>query len=403
MRVWIDVYDASDNRLGEGPVRSVQAVAVTRKLDGAGDYRLTVRGTDPRALLLLLNERRVVINMELADTVREVGSGVIKKRAISESGDTLALRGPDRMIALTNTNTLVGRSYSDEPIASVISDLIGLVPGWSATVDAGLGNYTGRFDGETVLKALQTIAKQQGVHFRRSGLASIEFGALGDDSGLWIVGKGRIGQELYQNDDIALIDKLDLDSSSEAVANWIIPLGGKISGSALTLEHSTRTAPYTIQTMTGPDGGTIYYLSDASSIATYGTIQIVKSWTSIKPLSSDPADVILASNMLYDAAVAWITRYSVQQDVYKVAVQKAWARAILPGQKVHIRYRGFVYRDGLIVDYLDVDTDFWVLEVTESLGATQSVALKLAAVDREEPSAAKAIVDTMDDVRELTK
>ncbi len=406
MRAWLDVYDAAGNRLGDGPVRTVESVTVTRKLDGAGGLDLVAAGTDPRALALLTGGRHVVALALLGGRVRELGRGVVRGRQIGADGASLAVRGPDELSALGQVSTLLGRAYTDEPLADVIADLVGLVPGWSATTTVGLGTYSGRFDGESVLKAIQTATEQQGVHFRQAASGqAIEVGALGDDSGLWIVGKGQVGQEIYQNDDVALIEALQLDHSSEAVANWIIPVGGGEGAARLTLAASTRTTPYAIESLTGPDGNPVYYLRDTTSIAAYGLMQRRLDLPNIVAASSDPADVARAADMLYDAAAAWLARYSLAQDVYDVTAQKAWARAILPGQKVHIRYRGFVYRDGATVDWLDVDEDFWALEVVERLSASagQAVGLKLGSVDRLPSSAAQALVDAIDTVQTLVR
>jgi len=406
VRAWLDVYDAAGNRLGDGPVRAVESVTVTRKLDGAGGIELTVAGTDARALGLLVGGRRVTAWALLGGQARALGRGVVRGRKIAADGATLAVRGPDELSALSQVSTLPGRVYEDAPLADVIADLVSLAPGWSATVAGGLGAYSGRFDGESALKAIQTVTEQQGVHFRQAASGQvIEVGALGDDSGLWLVGKGRIGQEIYQNDDVALIEALTLDHSSEAVANWIIPFGGGEGAARLTLAASTRTGPYAIESLTGPDGQGVYYLQDAGSIATYGLMQQRLDLPNITAASSDPADVARAADMLYDAAAAWLARYSLAQDVYEAAVQKAWARTLLPGQKVHIRYRGFVYRDGATVDWLDVDEDFWALEVVERLSASagQSVGLKLGSVDRPASSAAQALVDAIDTLQTLTR
>lgn len=48
----------------------------------------------------------------------------------------------------------------------MVSSLVGLAAGWSASIDAGLPTISARLDGASVLKALRSIAKHNGLHFR---------------------------------------------------------------------------------------------------------------------------------------------------------------------------------------------------------------------------------------------
>lgn len=397
MRIWADVLDAAGNKLGEGPITSVISARVTRKLDGAGSVSITVPGTDSRAVDLLQNERRLIVYGNLGGSKREIGRGIVKSRSIqeNESGWRLQAEGPDTLHELKLKNTLLAREYDLDTIEDVIDDLAGLAS-WTADVDSGLGTMYARFDGASVLKALQSIAGQNGLHFRFKSGTELEFGALGVDSGLRIIHKNQAPAELYTNDDVALIERLRVSYESEAVANWLLPIGAGEGEAALTLERSTRTSPHTIQSMTGPDGRTLYYLKDTASITTYGQIEKVGTFKDISPLSNSDTDIENAANALYDAAVAWLERHKDQQVAYSVTVKKAWATTIKPGDKIHVSYHGFVYRDGEKADYVDIDGDYWVMAATENIGHTQAVSLTLASVDRHELDNAQVVIGRLE-------
>ncbi len=398
--LWVDVYDAGGNRLGDGPVTSVVSASVKRVLDGAGSISVVFPATDQRALDLLQNERHIRIFVEHDSTTRELGRGVIRQLRLDvrESNMRLRATGPDELDALSRKSVLLGRKYDNQGISTIVNNLLTLVSGWTATVDGGLGNLSTRFDGSNVLKALLTVVEQQGLHLRAGTSSnSIEVGAFGADSGLLVYGPlERVTSELSARDDMLLIETLSQTNKSAGVVNWIVPLGAGNGEAALTLEHSTRTAPYAIQSMTGPDGRTLYYLSDSASIAGYGQIERILVFKDIAPVENNATDVELAANALYDAAAAKLERISQLQETYKFACRKP-RQTIRPGDKIAVRYKGVIERDGQPLTYADVDDDFWVLAVRERVGLDGiRLSLEVCTVDQHALDAAKIIVGALD-------
>jgi hypothetical protein len=155
----------------------------------------------------------------------------------------------------------------------------------------------------SVLKALQLLADQQGLHLRLGTThRRIEFGAFGEASGLTFINTQAAPAALYGNDDVALIERFTVEHSAEVAANWLIPLGAGEGVAQLTLQHATRIGLYTVQSMTGPDGQTLYYIADAASIAALGRIEKVGVFYIAPVTNSD--DIENAANALYDAAYA---------------------------------------------------------------------------------------------------
>lgn len=401
MRLWADVLDTNNRKVGDGPITSLLSASVTRALDGAGSISVDVPLTDERARTLLTNEARLRIYLEEDNVQRELGRGTVRNVKLSGNASSyrLSADGPDALDELKRYNTLLGRAYAGQSVEDIAAALVGLVPGWTVSADAGGNLYSARLDGVSVLKALLTMVEQQGVHLR-PGTApnTLEIGAFGDFSDLVLINPTMAPAGLYANNDVALIENISLTQNSEAVANWLLPIGGGEGTAALTLEHSTRSWPYVIQTMAGPDGRTLYYLTDDASVALYGTIQKVGTFKNISPVTNSAADVVNAANALYDAATAWLQRNSVVQDSYAVTLKKT-RQNLRPGDTVRLLYGGVVLRDGEPYTWLEVDELFWVLKVTERVTASGlSTSLEISTVDRHREDAASIILGALESI-----
>lgn len=403
MRLWIDVSDAAGTRLGAGPVANVTSASITRKLDGVGALSVETPLTDPEALRLLDNERRIALWYEIDGQQRQIGRGIVRGRVLAESNRrALRIDAVDEMDELKRVNTLLARIYTQQAASSIAADLVGLVPGWTVSASGG-GLLTARFDGASVLKALQELCEGQGLHLR-AGLTprSIEIGAFGAAAGVRIV-QPELAVPGGGGDEVAYIESIELEQSSEAVANWIVPVGQGEGEAALTLARSTRTTPYPIQT-TMVNGRLHHFISDGASVAAFGQIQRVMTFKQIGAISNSDADLTNAANALYDAAAAWLARNAQRLETYNVRLRKV-RRTIRPGDRVRLAYRGRVQLvDGRTATYIDVDADFWVIEARESFGLSGVVTtLKLANIDRVAQDEAAIIVGALEaiNIREL--
>lgn len=400
--LWADIYDASGNRLGDGPV-ALRDAAVKRVLDGVGSVTISVPGTDARAVSLLVNENRVRVYYRPTEDgpTRELGRGIMRVKKASGTTDawTVTMDGPDELDELTRRSVLLGRKYSATAASTIAAALTGLVTGWSATASGG-NTTDARFDGMSVFKALLALAEQQGLHVRLGDSAKeVEFGAFGASAGLTLVNPAQLHPAAYANDDIALIESIHVEMNSEAVCNRLFPIGAGIGEAWLTLENATRTSPYTVGSLTGPDGATMYFLNDAASLTAYGTIEKVGRFSEIAPLSNSAADLENAANALYDISAAWLQRYSQRQDVYAVTCRKV-RKLVRPGDKVHLLYKGVVVRDGAVVDVLDLNAEMWVMEAEERVGVEGAVLdLRLSTVDRHAMDSAQIVIGALEELQ----
>lgn len=402
MRIWADIFDASGNRLGSGPVTTITSATVNRMLDGAGQISFSVPDTDQNAKTLLTNERRFVLWVEDGAGIREMGRGIIRNLTSNygDGGWVLNVSGLDTLNELQRVNVLFNKSYNNQALNTIVSDLVALATGWTVTCSVTTAT-SARFDGVSVLKALQSLCEQQGIHLRLGASGkTIEVGAFGTLSTL------RVQNVQHLNADVtgvAPIESLRLSSSTEAVANKIYPIGaGQNVDSALTLRLSTRTTPYTINNAT-VNGRTVYYLQDATSISAIGEIVKVLEFKEQVSLGNNDTDEIRAANALYDWASAWLQRNSSAQDSYSVTVRNP-RQTIRPGDKIRTIYKGRVETADGVYTYRDLDAELWVVEADERVDVDGiTLRLTLSNVDKRETDTATLVVNQLERVNVVTR
>ena len=379
--IWVDVYDASGNLLGNGPVM-LRFARVNRVLDDMGRFSLQV-SADDYAISMLQRGRRLFIYEENAyGTVREVGNGIVEKRTFTENDSdiTMTVEGNDLLKELTQVSVLLGRVFDETQALAVIAQLIALKSGW-ATSCTETFLITRKFDAISAFAAIQQLAKDYGYHFRLGTERTLEFGAFGDVADVLIVGPDHAANEEVVADNVGVVERIDVIYESAGVINWLIPMGAGTAAGTITLANATRTSPYTIQSDTGPDGQPFYYLKDQDSIDAYGEVQATFVKQNIVPLSQTQAAIKRAANALYDAAAAFLQRHSDEQVTYSLVV-RGLAVKLEPGDRVRLRYTGYAWNGDEQVDWLVIDADVWVMEVEERVDLDgSSIRLQLSTVD----------------------
>ena len=396
MRIWAEVVDAAGDILG---LVNLVSVSVARRLDAAGDIQLSVPTSDPQAVKYMQVGRYVHVYVKKSDlhTSELIEKGVLMHDTISigSSGSQVTQwQATDGLEDFRRENTLRGRVFNNRGIVSVVNDL--LPEGWNAAFKGVSGNTSQRFDGLSYLKAIDRIRDHHGYHFRLgAGANRLEFGSFGEYQGIRVTNAAVSDQRLLANRNLVLIEKLTVAEDGYDVVNWIEPTSGPADG-PLTLKRSTRTSPYPIQTMVGPDGKTIYYLADNDSISQYGTIKAVLNPKAlILPVQASTSALINAADVLYDWGAATLARRSQLQKTYQINGIKV-DKSIRPGDKIWLVYRGEVVQRGQVVQYVDIDEQLWVLEVSESYGVNgHTVSWQVSTVDIVPMSAANMVADVI--------
>jgi hypothetical protein len=402
IETWVDVFDSSGNKLGDGPVVSIFSVSVDSVLDGAGSFNLSVPATDRRANVLLTNENRVQIWQGDETSKSLIGQGIIRQRTLndSESGMQMTLTGPDILDELTRRNTLLGRIYNQQPLGHVLLDLISLVPGWSISIEGGISSQLidARFDGVSILRAITIICEQYGHHFRLSAneLKTVEVGTFGADSGRRVNRVQTITAETLNNPRLLFVRSIEADERTEEVANWVMPVGAGEGIAALTLAKSNRTSPYPIQTVTAPNGSTLYYISDTPSITQYGELRNVVQFKEIAPLSNSDVDIRNAANALYDATVIYLQRHNQAKKDYQLEVHGV--DNLSPGDKIRIDYVAEIEAsDGQRLEYFAVRGDFWIMTISKTISDSDQVSMvTVSNIDRYSQTEAEIVANAIE-------
>lgn len=237
----VTVLDAAGTPLGDGPIASVASADLEVVLDRVGSMRITVPATDPRAALLVNDRRmRLLVESPIVGMVTHVDA-YIRRVSVATGGLSIVAEGPLIQDKLGQITCGVARVYNNVPVADVIASLVAGT-GMTATVDAGLGNISARFDGASRLAAILSIADKLGLHVRPVGGTGIAVGAFGADSGKILTNIPHLWAGMETNNTIIPITELEYVSESSDVVNMIIPLGAGDGDSQLTLAHVTDPA-----------------------------------------------------------------------------------------------------------------------------------------------------------------
>lgn len=403
----VDVFDASGNKVGTGPLLTATQFSITRELDGVGSFNLNFPASDYQVVSELVNERRIEVYTfsPLRDERVLIGSGIARNLSFQKNagGETLVVSGPDRLDELKRVNTWIKWEQSLTTIATIFEQLVALDANWTASLTgfAGTNDQNIRLDGLSALAGLQELTKRTGIHFRLStdGGRTIEGGAFGDDSGVTLTSApSQIFYEMNTRENTGLFESITLQFQSEEVVNTIVPLGPGDFEAALNLAYSTRTSPYTITSFVA-NGITLYKLTDAASVTLYGAIEKMLE-TGVSAISNSEQDLINAANASYDLAATFLQRYSVKQEVFSVTVRNL-GTSLKPGQKVRVVYGGFAYdKEGNPAKWLDINDDYWVLQVTERFDLSGRVQdLQLSNVDIPMRNGARIVIGELERIK----
>lgn len=403
MQIEIEIQNASGTLSTPGPITTATSVTVTRRLDRAGSVKWSAPASDQRVLEFVQSKRRAIIRVDSLNgqPITEIARMVIETIGddYSASAYNRSISGVDSIGELKFINTRRGRKFAAARVDSVFSTLLGLVPGWSYTGEAE-NLISARFDGASVLKAINALVEQQGIHFRQSATNQnvLELGAFGESNGLTILA----GQPTLHAYDPCLLyaESLHVEEESSDIVNWIEPIGAGRGDAAITLERSTRTSPYPIVTETGPDGRTIYAVQDQGSIDKYGLVELTGEFKGITLVGTTLADQIAGANALYDMTVAHLLRYKDPYFSYGMTV-RGNTRNLKPGDKIAIHGSFPIVDDmGYVAGERYLDTEVWIMEVAETISTSgRSTSLTIASVDRVAASGAEIVVGRLEQIR----
>jgi hypothetical protein len=474
----IDLLDASNNPIGDGPLQNVLSVSAQEKLDEAGQVSFTVPATDTRAATLIDQADRFRVRLSSGAFIY----GIIEKDTLDAAIDqpTRTITGANMLRELSAYTMGWWCFYANSNINTVILPELVAGTGWTlGTIDAGLGTLYYRFDGDSRLAALIKIANNTGMHFRLgTAFRSIDFGEFGVSSGVTFqnVPDGRPAW-----DDLVIIKSLQVISDRGPVVNRIYPWGagqdgGDTNRAKVSLFHLTpgdsrwqyikckpgvRGATATV-TAVGADGKQYIttettgffdnpitqllwcYDPDALNLGCAydfvidevhaGADVLVRGSPTIpaEPASfpvylisnpqlyiedatayaDDPHEAVIifsdvsltnlslgafesAASQLYYRAAQYLATHKVPQIAYAVSVFNC-PDTLHVGDLVHVTYSGTVTRNGVTIDWVDVDTDLFVINITRQYNAdgSTSATVEVSNLQRQTSDSTLAVAES---------
>ncbi len=422
MRVWAEVYNPSGVKVAF--IDAIISANASNRLDEAGTFDLQC-GLDQDVIDHLINGNEIALYGQEDNEPKLLWTrGKIVQPRIQETGDNLSIsiNGRDQINELNFRTVGLGRSYNAQTVQAIMSDLVELVPGWTALVETASAArlQTARFDGSKVLRAVSQSVKQLGLHFRLGNSRTLEVGAFGTAAttanGTAIramKAPSSAGRELYDNDAVLLIDTISVTPDFDPIVNWAIPMGAGEGTAATTLKDTTYqilntdnsiyragTIPtYPIYRRVNTFGVAEYYV-DASNGDDLR--QDTLSFKTIGPIANSLLAKQLASDALADAAIESLRRTRDELISYTLTAQKMRVD-LNPGDLIHVQYKGVVPMTGdpkatrPTLVYIDVDEDLWVMGVQRSGSDSKFVTtLQVSTIDRHVMTEADLVVQVMD-------
>lgn len=238
----IDLLNGSGVPIGDGPLTNVLNVSVGEALDEAGQIQFSLPATDYRAATLIdqAAKFRVRLHDDRGVEADRYIYGVLGGDTIDAASEqpTRQVQGFDLLAELGNKAVGWWCFYENSDINTVILPDLIADTNWSlGTIEAGLGDYTQRFDGDSRLAALIKLTQQLGKHFRMgSTLRTLDFGTFGTVSAVRLTNVQHALRAQDANTNIAIIGSLQLTSDRAAVIHRIYPWGAGEDGGNINRE-----------------------------------------------------------------------------------------------------------------------------------------------------------------------
>ena len=493
----IDLLNGSDIPIGDGPLHNVLNVSVTESLDQSGQIQFTLPATDYRAATLL--DAAVKFRIRFDDAAGTYVYGWLAGDTLDAASErpTRQVQGFDLLTELGNKSIGWWCYYEAENLNTVILPQLIANTGWSlGTVDAGLGDYTQRFDGDSRLAALIKITQQLGKHFRRgSTLRTLDFGAFGALSPIRLtnVHHALVAQET--NEAIAIIGSLQLIRDRAAVVHRVYPWGAGDDGgntdrekvslwyldkadsrwADIGITQGVRGGTTTV-TAVGADGHQ-YITSDTTGFIVWpiqqlawvtdpddltqefgynfvvdevhtdadvivrgspllpgapgnpipaptvfpvtliGNPQLYLQTTDYDPAAPLEATIIfndiksigssaellaMMAPQLFLRAQRYLQTHSVPQRTYRISVIAA-PYTLRVGDKVRVIYTGAVTQSGVTVNWIDLDEELYLINITRTFSAdgSQSATLDVSNIDMQPLDEASALAGNTEQVNAI--
>lgn len=372
--MWIDVYDTGNNKIGFGPIRNVEFFEATAMLNGVGTYRFGGIPTDEHTMDLLMDDsgQRIALGWEIVDGAQTyVGGGPIHQRIVTgeEGGWKLEISGPD-LLGLLTYDTIGALSLSGSGATS-LTTLLGLVSaqGWTTSLEAGTPNFVAKFSNETLINALIAVANKIGGYFYHdhAGTSIHRLKWIYTFASSGVVASGNANPlAVERNPNLCLITSIKETQDSWDIINTVVVYGAGIGETRFNMSSATiwpdgtsLSGSYVLHGQTYTFNRATNTITNATSIAAYGTRKMELPFKLVRPLKNLDPDVIEAANFLVLAAVTWLSTHSRAEKFYEIGIA-GLRQFLLPGCTILAQVHKWVNGRKPI----DIDTDLIVMATT---------------------------------------
>ena len=383
---WVDIEDASGNRLGPGPITSGVRWRYTQRLSRAGEWELEVPAGEE--LLSYAGLKKYFHCYVLRKGAQAwVGGGAIEELRTALRGNSapvLVFSGADIFRELS-ADTVTFELTSDAAPPGDLGDLVintildDIGGSWTYSIDGTTPDMTARFVDESILGALIAATNKSGQFFRlqpylTSGRQFV-IATTPTDSGV-VATNTADPLAIERNVNACLIVEIEKLQSSWDLSNRLIVYGAGDGEARLTMAAATvwpngygLASTYTLDDLVGVEHTFAFNraentITDTASTAIYGTLTRPVKFKDIAPVTNTDADVEAAANALVLAAMNELLTSSLPQEHYSLRV--AGLRVdVLPGQTIRVQAR--YMRDGATP--IDIDKDLIVLETQTEIDA----------------------------------
>lgn len=393
----IDILNAQNQKLGSGPLENVISITDTVSLDNIGTLDFTIPASNTKNAFI-----QTGVKFDIFSDGDYLGRYLFKSKQINDDNGegTLTVSCYDQLKNLTFVTCGFNRYYTYDDISTIISDIIGLVSGFSAEITE-TGSATLALQGESVFRAIDEIRDRQGSHFRlkQDGYSPVlEFGPFGELSPIQFEqSKGQNQADFQRNQKLAVITNAVIIEESDDIFNKLIPVGGGQGVSQLTIERAT-LGSYTTQSESNADASLRYYIADSTSITNYGERVKIIQYPQINPITTSDNDIINAANTLKLTAETQLRRNKSPRKEYQLTVV-GLRETLRVGDKIKVRY--FSERNG--VPYISIDDTFWVMDITtnRNVSGDRVFNINIATIDDRRTSDQDVIIEVVRDLRDI--
>ncbi len=378
----IDLHDpVTGNKTGKTSILTASQVTETRALSRIGKWSFPMSVAD--GAYPEIEGKDFKIYWENRGQSYLLGQASYLNHKLSATGQTVTVNAAGGLRELSRETTLQ-RSFdgATADVNHVLAEIVPLRSGWSlGDVDTITTPAPMDFWYETIFDGVSIIAQTFGYHFREGRIPeTLDFGVFGASSGVEAIGgKGlTIHPEIYSNANVCKITSLDIDYQSDVVVNSLIPFGGALGVATISLGEADTFQPgHPRNEALLPDGTKYYYIRDTDSMNRWGLTERRFLRKDLRPISNTPDSRKFAANVLYEATLASLLNLRDRQVVYSLAVTGLTPGSVREGDKIRVRYQGVSQTRYGTAEWLDLDDEFYILEMSHTYGAGASTTLKI--------------------------